>query len=258
MGLDPFDTGTLVEWNECGTCDGSVGCEENTGDTLTTWVGCGSADASSCLWAAPSGTDGSSDCSCSLCGSANFFASSYMSEYPTWTRIACFIAYREAVGFDASVCVAAVVDDGAMACVDEPHETPALEQLSCPSAGVTLTTSSNCDFDESLREAGEMFGETIGTFAWRTDDSSGLSPSTVSTDDSVFPTAADDDDWPPSDYDFWTPSDTVDRGITFTDDVSTPSSQAEAPSSSPVSTEESDEGVVCCWTTCDMHQIHTY
>lgn len=55
-----------------------------------------------------------------------------------------------------------------------------------------------------------MFGETIGTFAWPTDDSSGFSPSTVSTDDSVFPTAADDDSWPPSD--------TEDRGIILTDD----------------------------------------
>ncbi|CAM9761015.1 unnamed protein product [Ectocarpus sp. 12 AP-2014] len=242
MELDPFDTETLVEWNERGTCDDSVGCKVNTGDTSATWVGCGSADASRCLWAETSGTDGSSDCSCSVCGSADSSSSSYMSEYPTWTRIACFIAGMEAVGFDASVCVAAVVDDGEMACVDEPYETPALEQLSCPSAGVTLRTSSNCDFNGSLREAGEMFGETIGTFAWPTDDSSGFSLSTVSADDSLFPTAADDDDWPPSDDYYWTPSDTEDRGIILTDDVSAPSPQAGAPASSPVSTEESDSG----------------
>lgn len=225
MGLDPFDTDTLVEWNERGTCDDSVGCEVNTGDTLTTWVGCGTADASRCLWAATSGTDGSSDCTCSVCGSANSFASSYMSEYPTWTRIACYIADMEAVGYDASVCVAAVVDDGAMACVDEPYETPTMGQFSCPSAGVTLRTSSNCDFDGSLRTAGEMFVETIGTFAWPTDDDPSVySPSTstvYSDDNNGFPTAADDDNsFPASDDgngDYWPSSSTEDKGTTTTD-----------------------------------------
>lgn len=215
MGMDPFYTDTLVEWSERGTCDDSAGCEVNTGDTLPTWVGCGSADASRCLWAATSGTDGSSDCNCSVCGSDDPFASSYMGEYPTWTRIACYIADMEAVGYDASVCVAAVVDDGAMACVDEAYETPTLGQFNCPSTGVTLRTSSNCDFDGSLREAGEMFGETIGTFAWPTDDSSGFS---TSTDDGGFWTTVDDGADDHGSDDLWPTSDTEDTGIVSTDD----------------------------------------
>eukprot|EP00752_Nemacystus_decipiens_P008410 g7520.t1 len=157
MGLDPFDSDQLVEWDDRSTCDDSAGCEVNTGDTLTTWVGCGGADASRCLWASSSGEDGSSDCTCSVCGTANSFASSYMSDYPTWTRIACYVADMEWVGYDASECVAAVVDDGAMACVDEAYEVPTVDQFSCPSTGISLNTNSNCFFDGSLREAEEMF-----------------------------------------------------------------------------------------------------
>ncbi|CBN79593.1 hypothetical protein Esi_0011_0211 [Ectocarpus siliculosus] len=164
LALDPFDTDLLVEWDDRSTCDDSAGCEVNTGDTLARWTGCGSFDASRCLWAASSGEDGSDDCTCSVCGSVNSYGSSYMSDYPTWTRIACYIADMEAIGFDASVCVAAVVDDGVMACVDEAYEIPTFEQFSCPSTYLTLATSSNCEFDGSLREAEEMFA-TIGTSA---------------------------------------------------------------------------------------------
>ncbi|CAM9643196.1 unnamed protein product [Ectocarpus sp. 13 AM-2016] len=162
LALDPFDTDLLVEWDDRSTCDDSAGCEVSTGDTLARWTGCGSYDASRCLWAASSGEDGSDDCTCSVCGSVNSYGSSYMIDYPTWTRIACYIADMENIGFDASVCVAAVVDDGVMACVDEAYEIPTFEQFSCPSTYLTLETSSNCDFDGSLREAEEMFA-TIGT-----------------------------------------------------------------------------------------------
>ncbi|CAM9801514.1 unnamed protein product [Ectocarpus fasciculatus] len=152
----------LVEWDDRGKCDGGTACEVNAWDTETAWAGCGSADTSSCLWAAGSGEDGSSDCTCSVCGASDASASSYMSDYPTWTRIACYIAGMEAMGYDASVCIAAVVDDGVMACVDEPYEAPTFEQVSCPPTSLVLATSSECLFDGSLREAGEMF-VNIGT-----------------------------------------------------------------------------------------------
>lgn len=161
LGLDPFDGDLLVEWDDRSTCDDSAGCEVNTGDTLTYWLGCGAADASRCLWASSSGEDGSSDCTCSVCGTANSFASSYMSDDPTWTRIACYIADMEWVGYSASECVAAVVDGGAMACVDEAYEVPTVSQFSCPSTGISLNTGTECVFDGPLRKAEEMF-EIIG------------------------------------------------------------------------------------------------
>ncbi|CAB1106000.1 unnamed protein product [Ectocarpus sp. CCAP 1310/34] len=162
LGLDPFDADMPVEWDDRGKCTDGAACEVNAWDTEATWAGCGSADASRCLWAAGSGEEGSSDCTCSVCGAPDTSASSYMSDYPTWTRITCYIADMEAMGYDASVCVAAVVDDGVMACVDEPYEGPTFEQVSCPPSSLALTTSSECLFDGSLREAGEMFA-SIGT-----------------------------------------------------------------------------------------------
>ncbi|CAM9875071.1 unnamed protein product, partial [Scytosiphon promiscuus] len=41
MGMDPFDSDGVVDWDERFTCDDSAGCDVNTGDTLITWVGCG-------------------------------------------------------------------------------------------------------------------------------------------------------------------------------------------------------------------------
>ncbi|CAN0220721.1 unnamed protein product, partial [Ectocarpus sp. 12 AP-2014] len=157
LGLDPFDADMLVEWDDRRKCDDGAACDVNAGNTEAAWAGCGSADASRCLWAAGSGEVGSSDCTCSVCGAPDTSASSYMSDYPTWTRIACYIADMEAMGYDSSVCVAAVVDDGVMACVDELYEGPTFEQVSCPPTSLALTTSSECSFDGPLREAGEMF-----------------------------------------------------------------------------------------------------
>ncbi|CAN0554415.1 unnamed protein product, partial [Ectocarpus sp. 8 AP-2014] len=162
LGLDPFDDGMLVDWDDRGKCDDGAACEVNAGNTEAAWAGGGSADASRCLWAAGAGEEGSSGCTCSVCGAPDTTASSYMSDYPTWTRIACYIADMAAMGYHASVCVAAVVDDGVMACVDEPYEGPTFEQVSCPPTSLVLTTSSECLFGGSLREAEEMFA-SVGT-----------------------------------------------------------------------------------------------
>lgn len=160
LGLSPFDSNRVVEWSDRSACDDSAGCEVDTPSRLIYWVGCGTTDASRCLWAASSGTDGSSGCTCSVCGGSNTFASRYMEDEPLWTRIACYIADMEALGYDASICVAAAIDEGTMACVDEAYEVPtSYTQFECPGTGLGTGYMDDdvCAVSETTRKAEELF-----------------------------------------------------------------------------------------------------
>lgn len=161
LGVSPFDDDRTVEWDDRGSCDDSAGCEvETPNGSVTYWVGCGIGDMARCLFASSSGTDGSSDCTCSVCGGSNSFASSYLEDEPIWTRIACYVADMESLGYDASICVAAAIDDGTMACVEEAYEAPtSYTQFDCPSTGlgVVYVDDDVCAVSETTRYAEELF-----------------------------------------------------------------------------------------------------
>lgn len=69
----------------------------------------------------------------------------------------------EAIGYDITVCVAAVVDGGAMACADEVYQPTTLGQFECPATELEDNSAEiECYQSESVREAAEMF-TVIGT-----------------------------------------------------------------------------------------------
>lgn len=89
MNMYAFDDDGLAEWDERSACDTSAGCAVVTPDNTVSWKGRGYTAGDQCLWATVSGTDGSSDCTCSVCGAYRQGSSVYyMDEYPMWTRIA--------------------------------------------------------------------------------------------------------------------------------------------------------------------------
>lgn len=184
LGMYAFDDDRLVEWEERSTCDDSAECEVLTPDSEDAWRGCGETDGDQCLWATVSDAEDSSDCACSVCGANRpSDADDYMDGHPIWTRIACFLADMELIGYDVSICVAAVVDDGAMACVDEDYQPPTLAQLSCLSTQLEDKSAEvECLQSGDVREAEEMFVDA-GT-------SSALTPAPAPQDSG----SADDDE----------------------------------------------------------------
>lgn len=111
--------------------------------------------------------DGSSDCTCSVCkgrgpqllGAADHY---YVQDYPLWIRIQCFIAGVEDMVYDMSACVAAVVDEGAVFCVDELYENPALDWFDCEESSLfesAIEYYDECEWDDEIRLAPEMFAD---------------------------------------------------------------------------------------------------
>ena len=196
QGISPFDEDNVVVWDQRETCDSTtVGCDV----TAINYPGTFFRGA---LWAQSSGTDGSSGCTCDICDpypSGN--PASYMSEETSlWTRIQCYIAASEASGYDMSPCVAAVMDTGALLCIDEAYEAPVVAQFGCDQNSIddveATSIAEGCVWAGDARESAEMFTGVDVTVA--PDTPSPHNPPTAS------PRAGDDSPAPT-----WTPSTTT-------------------------------------------------
>lgn len=157
QGISPFDEDNLAEWGDRSACDPStIGCDVSA-------IGYLSSSYQGALWASTFGSDGSSDCTCTICNPYQYSdMTSYMSEEtPLWTRIHCFLAASEASGYDVSPCVAAIVDTGTLPCVDDVYEAPTVDQLECEANGIKESSASSsweeCIWDGDPRTAQEMF-----------------------------------------------------------------------------------------------------
>ena len=160
QGMHPFDEDGLTVWDDRGACDSAtVGCEVSA-------INYPSTSYQGALWAATSGSDGSTSCTCRICDPYPWSdTTSYMSEETSlWSRIHCYLAASEASGYDVSPCVAAIVDTEKLLCVDDVYEPPTLGQFECEENGIhDLTTSDSweqCNWDGNVRMAQEMFPST--------------------------------------------------------------------------------------------------
>ena len=161
QGIDPFDDANLAIWDDRDACDAStIGCEiDARGYPSSTFKGA--------LWASTTGTDGSSSCTCDICDPFPYGGTTgYMSdETSLWTRIQCYIGAAEAAGYNVSPCVAAVLDTGTLACVEDVYEAPSVPLFECEDNVLVQNFESNievCDWAGTTREAQEMSPATSG------------------------------------------------------------------------------------------------
>lgn len=151
---NPFNaTGGGITWNGHSACDATtIGCaiDDTHGDGCST---------NGCMWASSSGAAGSSTCTCNMCSSTGSI-DEYMLDHPLWTRIQCYIAAAEYLGYDMSACIASVVDDGTMLCVDDTYEKPTTAQNDClRPTGLSAKDAedASCLWVGTNRSASEMF-----------------------------------------------------------------------------------------------------
>ena len=158
QGISPFDDENTAVWDQRQACDSfTLGCS-------VTAINYGFSSFRGVLWAQTSGTDGSDGCTCNLCDpGVGYPSTSYMSEeISLWSRIQCYIAASEASGYDMSVCVAAIVDQGTLPCVDDVYEAPLMGQFECEGNSLADIESSSsideaCMWGGDTRQSAEMF-----------------------------------------------------------------------------------------------------
>ena len=163
QGISPFDDDGLAVWDNRGTCDSpTIGCAVSAISYPTSSFG-------GALWASSWGSEGSSDCTCSICDPHDWYASSsYMSgQASLWSRIHCYLAASEASGYDVSPCVAAILGTETLPCVDDVYEPPAVDQFECEENGLAdVTTSASydqCVWDGNVRMAQELFSAALAS-----------------------------------------------------------------------------------------------
>ena len=96
--IDAFDSEGLITWDERGACDPTTtGCAvEHPFDEI--WSATSNFlcydDLYFCSSAESVGIDGSSDCACRVCSHPRE-TGYYMTDYPIWTQVMCYIAVME-------------------------------------------------------------------------------------------------------------------------------------------------------------------
>ena len=158
--ISPFDEDGLAVWDNRATCDSTtIGCE-------VTAINYPSTTYQGALWASSWGSDGSTNCACSICDPYPWSVTTdYMSEDKSlWSRIHCYLVASEESGYDVSPCVAAIMDTGTLPCVDDVYEPPTVGQFDCDENGIKdLTTSESyeeCAWAGEARSTDEFYGGT--------------------------------------------------------------------------------------------------